>query len=40
MVADVAKDGVGKALDEAVVRLACQLRKLHGKIVDRHHGKG
>lgn len=40
LVADVAKDGVGKALDEAIDRMACQLRKLHGKIVDRHHGKG
>lgn len=39
LVADVADDGVHKALDEAVDRMASQLRKLHGKLVDRRHGK-
>ena len=39
LVADVALDHQNKALDEAVDRLASQLRKLHGKLVDRRHGK-
>jgi ribosomal subunit interface protein len=39
LVADVADDGIHKALDEAVDRMASQLRKLHGKLVDRRHGR-
>ncbi len=39
LVADVAEDGIGKALDEAVDRMGRQMRKLHDKIVARHHGK-
>jgi len=39
LVADVRRSALSEALSEAVERLVSQLRKVHGKSVDRRHGR-
>ena len=39
LVADVRRESFKDALGEAVRRMSSQLKKLHGRIVDRRHGR-
>ena len=39
LVADVRREEFSEAFDEAMDRMATQLRKAHDKLVDRHHAR-